>query len=78
MSTTPFLPLPDAVFTADRGGAHQATAYRTVVLTSIGDIDATRWDELAGDASVVRSHAYLDAVEQAGINDCRYYYPVVY
>lgn len=78
MSTTPFLPLPDAVFTSRRGGEHEATVYRTVVLTSIRDIDAARWDELAGDASVVRSHAYLDAVEQAGINDCRYYYPAVY
>ena len=78
MSTSPFLPLPDAVFSARRAGAHQATAYRTVVLTSIRDIDAARWDELAGDASVVRSHAYLDAVEQSGINDCRYYYPVIY
>lgn len=78
MSTTPFLPLPDAVFSARRGGAHGVTAYRSVVLTSIRDIDAPRWDELAGDASVVRSHAYLDAIEQAGINDCRYYYPVVY
>ena len=78
VSTTPFLPLPDAVFTSRRGGEHEATVYRTVVLTSIRDIDAARWDELAGDASVVRSHAYLDAVEQAGINDCRYYYPAVY
>lgn len=78
MSTTPFLPLPDAVFAARRGGEHQAAAYRTVVLTSIRDIDAARWDELAGDAAVVRSHAYLDAVEQAAVNDCRYYYPVVY
>ncbi len=78
MSTTPFLPLPDAVFSAPRGATHSGQAYRTVVLTSIRDIDAVRWDELAGAASVVRSHAYLDAVEQAGINDCRYYYPVVY
>ena len=78
MSTSPFLPLPDAVFSARRAGAHQATAYRVVVLTSIRDIDAARWDELAGDAAVVRCHAYLDAVEQSRINDCRYYYPVVY
>ena len=78
MSTSPFLPLPDAVFSTRRAGAQQATAYRRVVLTSIRDIDAARWDELAGDASVVRCHAYLDAVEQSGINDCRYYYPVIY
>ena len=78
MSTTPFLPLPEAAFSAKRGAEHPATRYRTVVVTAIRDIDATRWDELSGANAVVRSHAYLDAVEQAGINDCRYYYPVVY
>ena len=77
MSTTPFLPLPETVFASPRSSRRQASGYRTVVLTSIRDIDALRWDELAGPAAVVRSHAYLDAVEQARINDCRYYYPVV-
>ena len=78
MSTTPFLPLPETVAVSPRSNRRLASGYRTVVLTSIRDIDALRWDELAGAAAVVRSHAYLDAVEQAGINDCRYYYPVVY
>ena len=78
VSTTPFLPLPAAVFTAGRGTEQAATRYRTVVVTAIRDIDAARWDELSGASAVVRSHAYLDAVEQSGINDCRYYYPVVY
>ena len=45
MSTTPFLPLPDAVFPATRGAAQAGRAYRTVVLTSIRDIDAARWDD---------------------------------
>jgi predicted N-acyltransferase len=78
LSTTPFLSLPEAALSAGRRGARAATRYRTVVVNSIRDIDATRWDELSGPGAVIRSHAYLDAVEQSGINDCRYYYPVVY
>ena len=78
MSTTPFLPLPEAAFTAARRAEQTASRYRTVVVTSIRDIDAAHWDELSGPSAVIRSHAYLDAVEQSGINDCRYYYPVVY
>ena len=78
MSTTPFLPLPEAAFSAVRRAEQTASRYRTVVVTSIRDIDAAHWDELSGPSAVIRSHAYLDAVEQSGINDCRYYYPVVY
>ena len=78
MSTTPFLSLPEAAFAASRNSERVATRYRTIVVTSICDIDAARWDELSGASAVIRSHAYLDAVEQSGINDCRYYYPVVY
>ena len=78
VSTTPFLPLPEAALTTRRNTERLAAHYRTVVVTSIRAIDAARWDELSGPSSVIRSHAYLDAVEQSGINDCRYYYPVIY
>lgn len=79
MSTTPFLPLPaPLVAPLERSGAAATTHYRAVVLTSIRDIDAARWDELVGTAAVTRSHAYLDAIESASLNECRYYYPVVY
>lgn len=78
MSTTPFLSLPETASVTTRNTARHPTRYRTVVVTSIHDIDANRWDELSGHSAVIRSHAYLDAIEQSGINDCRYYYPVVY
>ena len=47
------------------------------VLHRIDDIPADDWDALAGPQAVVRSHAYLRAIAAAGINDCRYFYPVV-
>lgn len=53
-------------------------AYRTMILTSIADIDAQRWDRLVGAGAVTRSHAYLSAVEAAAIPECRYFYPVVF
>jgi predicted N-acyltransferase len=53
-------------------------AYRTMILTSIADIDAQRWDRLVGPAAITRSHAYLSAVEAAAIPECRYFYPVVF
>lgn len=52
--------------------------WRTMILTSIHDIDAARWDALVGPGAVTRSHAYLAAVEASGIEDCRYFYPVVF
>ncbi|MGE0857866.1 MAG: peptidogalycan biosysnthesis protein [Gammaproteobacteria bacterium] len=77
MSTTPFLPLEAAC--GARTFADRATpSYRAVILTSIRDIDAARWDEAVGGAAVLRSHAYLDAIERAGLNDSRYFYPVIY
>ena len=49
-------------------------AYRLDVLQSIHDADACEWDAVAGPAAVTRSHAYLAAVEAAGVAGCRYFY----
>jgi predicted N-acyltransferase len=51
--------------------------YRTTILPSIRDIDADAWDALSGPDAVVRSHAYLEAIEASAINDCRYFYPLI-
>ncbi len=58
--------------------AQEEGAYRTMILTSIADIDPQRWDRLVGPAAITRSHAYLSAVEAAAIPECRYFYPVVF
>ena len=52
--------------------------YRTLIMTSIHDIDASRWDALVGTSAVTRSHAYLAAIEAAQIHDYRFFYPVVF
>lgn len=49
-----------------------------MILTSINDIDAARWDSLVGPDAVTRTHAYLAAIESAGIEDCRHFYPVIF
>lgn len=48
------------------------------IFDSIHALPAADWDEIAGPAAAPRSHAYLAAIEASGINDCRYFYPVVY
>ncbi|MEN9728671.1 MAG: hypothetical protein RL434_3037 [Pseudomonadota bacterium] len=58
--------------------AQEEGVYRTMILTSIADIDPQRWDRLVGPAAITRSHAYLSAVEAAAIPECRYFYPVVF
>jgi predicted N-acyltransferase len=57
---------------------HHDPTYRTLVLTSIHDIDAARWDALAGNCAIARTHAYLAGIEASGIADCKYFYPVVF
>ena len=52
--------------------------WRLQILDSIREIDAASWDEVAGPHAAPRSHAYLVAIEASGINDCRYFYPVIY
>ena len=52
--------------------------WRTLILTSIQDIDPARWDAIVGKTAVTRSHAYLSAIEAADAGDCRFFYPVVF
>ncbi len=49
-----------------------------MILTSIKDIDAGRWDALVGAGAVARSHAYLSAIEASDIEGCQYFYPVIF
>jgi predicted N-acyltransferase len=47
-------------------------------LTSITDIDATAWNAIVGRNRLICRHEYQRAVEASRINDCRYFYPVLY
>jgi predicted N-acyltransferase len=55
----------------------ETSIYRAVVYRSIHEIDVEVWDAIRGHNSLVRSHAYLAAVEAASVNDCEYFYPVI-
>lgn len=66
-------PLP-----APRPRGAQEAGLRTMILTSIRDIDAARWNGVVDGLAVGRSHAYLAAVEAAGIVGCRFFYPVIF
>ncbi len=60
-----------------RAGAGLRDGYDVEIVDRIDAVDAARWDALAGTDAVTRSHAYLRAVERAGIEDCRYFYALV-
>jgi hypothetical protein len=47
-------------------------------LTSIADVDPARWNAIVAKNRLICRHEYLRAVEVSRINDCRYFYPVVY
>ncbi|MGR8920165.1 MAG: GNAT family N-acetyltransferase [Gammaproteobacteria bacterium] len=49
----------------------------TLVHRSVHEIPASDWDALVGDCAVVRSHAYVAAIEEAAVVGCRWLYPVV-
>jgi len=51
---------------------------RVEIFQSLEQCDRAAWDELAGPDAVIRSYDYLRAIAGAGINDCRYFYPVVF
>jgi predicted N-acyltransferase len=51
---------------------------KTVVLKSIREIAPAKWNAIVGRNRLICRHEYLLAVESSGINDCRYFYPVVY
>lgn len=54
-----------------------AAPYSTFVHRSIHEVGGAAWDALNGQAAVVRSHACLAAIEDAGIAGCRWFFPVV-
>ncbi|MFA5500380.1 MAG: GNAT family N-acetyltransferase [Candidatus Omnitrophota bacterium] len=45
---------------------------------SISELDEEKWNSIVGRNRIICTYRYLKAVEGSGINDCRYYYPVVY
>ncbi|MBT7067392.1 MAG: GNAT family N-acetyltransferase [Verrucomicrobia bacterium] len=51
---------------------------RAIVLDSVSDIDSTTWNAIVGRNRLICRHEYLKAVESSQINDCRYFYPVIY
>lgn len=52
--------------------------YTTKVFHSICEIDAGQWDKVGSESALARSHAYLQAVEEASINDAEFFYPAVF
>lgn len=48
------------------------------MLKSIREIAPATWNAIVGRNRLICRHEYLLAVESSGINDCRYFYPVVY
>lgn len=48
------------------------------VLESINQADETEWNEIVGRNCLIQTHRYMRAVELSRINDCRYFYPVVF
>jgi predicted N-acyltransferase len=51
--------------------------YSVKIHESILEIDPAVWDSIIGVNGLVRSHAYLAAIESSAINDCKHFYPVV-
>lgn len=51
---------------------------RAELLTSITQIAPDRWNAIVGKNRLICRHEYLRAVEASNINDCRYFYPVIY
>jgi hypothetical protein len=45
---------------------------------SICEVPKDEWNSIVGADQVISSYDYLLAVENSKINDCDYYYPVVY
>lgn len=51
---------------------------RIATFRTIAEIDTTVWNEIVPTNRLICRHEYLQAVETSRINDCRYFYPVVY
>ncbi len=54
------------------------THYRVAIVSSLAGIPSSAWDAVAGRQSLARSHAYLSAVAAATVDDCRFFYVLVY
>jgi predicted N-acyltransferase len=50
----------------------------TKIYSSITDIEEKNWNSIIGRNGILRSYRFLLTVEKSNINDCKYYYPVVY
>lgn len=48
------------------------------ICESIAEIGEKEWDAIVGRDRLICTHKYLEAVEKSQINDCCYYYPVIY
>ena len=48
------------------------------IYNSITEIEESKWDEIVGRNRIICTHRFLEAVEKSNINDCKYFYPVVY
>nr|ADI18279.1 hypothetical protein [uncultured Chromatiales bacterium HF0200_41F04] len=59
------------------GSVEADDQFCTKIYTSIHEIEAGAWDSILGQNGLIRSHAYLEAVEDASIEDCKYFYPVI-
>lgn len=71
--------LTELVFNRDyvRSEAGSRNGYTTKIHTTIHELNRAQWDQVTGKNSIVRSHAYIAAIEASSINDCEYFYPVV-
>lgn len=52
--------------------------YDVKVYNSVTEIDEKKWDSITGENQFLCWHSYLRAIEESGINDCVYHYPVIY
>ncbi len=48
------------------------------VYNSITEVPEKAWDAIVENNRLICTHRYLEAVEKSEINDCRYFYPVLY
>lgn len=52
--------------------------YRVAVVDDLVAVPASAWDAVAGGQALARSHAYLSAVAASTVDDCRFFYLLVY
>lgn len=48
------------------------------IYNSITEIKKEKWNAIVGRNRLICRHEYLEAIEKSQINDCRFWYPVVY